>query len=36
VQLSGFINIADSCDYPIGLVNIIKNGDAAIGASIDE
>jgi hypothetical protein len=36
VQLSGFINIADSSDYPIALINIVKNGDAAIGASIDE
>jgi len=36
VQLSGLINIADSSDYPIGLINIISNGDAAIGATMDE
>lgn len=36
VQISGFINIADSAEYQIGLVNISKNGDMAIGASIDE
>lgn len=36
VQVAGFLNIAEESDYPIGLVNIIKNGEKQIGASIDE
>ncbi len=36
VQIAGFINIAEESDYPIGLINIIKNGERQIGASIDE
>lgn len=36
VQVAGFINIAEESDYPIGLINIIKNGEMQIGASIDE
>lgn len=36
VQLAGLVNIADSSDYPIGLVNIIKNGSRFISVSIDE
>ena len=36
VQVAGFINIADSSDCPIGLVNIIKNGEMAIGAMMNE
>jgi len=32
----GVINIADSSEYPIGLVNIVKNGEMSIGVSIDE
>lgn len=32
----GFINIAESCDYPIGLVNIIKKGEMHLGLTIDE
>ncbi len=36
VQVAGFINIAEESDYPIGLINIIKNGEKQIGASIDE
>jgi hypothetical protein len=35
VQLSGFMNIADSCDYPIGIINIIKKGEKAIGFTAD-
>lgn len=30
------INIADSSDYTIGLINIIKNGEKRIGISTDE
>lgn len=36
VQLAGFINIADSSDCPIGLINIVKSGDAMLGVTIDE
>ena len=36
VQIAGFINIADSSDCPIGIINIIKNGEKSIGLSIDE
>lgn len=36
VQVAGFINIAEESDYPVGLINIIKNGEMQIGASIDE
>jgi hypothetical protein len=30
VQVSGLINIADSSDYPIGFINLIKNGRKSI------
>ncbi|WP_079702866.1 hypothetical protein [Daejeonella lutea] len=36
VQIAGFMNIADSSDHPIGLINIIKNGEQSIGFSADE
>ncbi|WP_129714739.1 hypothetical protein [Pedobacter sp. SYP-B3415] len=36
VQLSGFINIATHSDYPLGLINLIKDGQKSVGASIDE
>ncbi|WP_143307030.1 hypothetical protein [Chitinophaga vietnamensis] len=32
----GFINISDSCDYPIGVVNITKHGEKQISVSVDE
>lgn len=32
----GLINIADSSDYAIGLVNIIKNGERSLSLSYDE
>ncbi|WP_207531887.1 hypothetical protein [Desertivirga arenae] len=35
-QIAGFINIADSSDCPIGIINIIRNGEKSIGVSIDE
>lgn len=35
-QVAGFINIAEHSDYPIGIVNIIKDGDKGIGFTIDE
>jgi len=36
IQLAAFINVADSSDHPIGIINIIKNGEKSIGISIDE
>lgn len=36
VQLAGFINIADKSDNPIGFINLIKNGEKSIGATIDD
>ena len=32
----GLINIADSSDVTIGLINMVKNGDHRLGVSIDE
>ncbi|WP_162341392.1 hypothetical protein [Cyclobacterium salsum] len=36
VQLAGLINIADSSDYPIGILNLITDGEKRIGISVDE
>jgi hypothetical protein len=36
IQLAGFINIADSSDNPIGLINIVRNGEQALGMSMNE
>lgn len=36
VQLAGLINIADSSNYPIAMINIIKNGKKRLGVTIDE
>ncbi|MBX2953300.1 MAG: hypothetical protein KF870_12405 [Leadbetterella sp.] len=36
VQLAGLINVAESSDYPIGIINVIKNGKQALGLSYDE
>lgn len=35
-QISGFMNIAETSDCPIGIINIIKNGEKSIAATIDE
>lgn len=35
-QIAAFMNIADSSDFPIGIVNIIKNGEKSIGLSTNE
>lgn len=35
-QIAGFINIAETSDCPIGIINIIKNGEKSIAATIDE
>lgn len=32
----GLINIAGESNYPIGLVNIVRNGEKQIGVSVDE
>lgn len=36
VQLAGLVNVADSSDYPIGIVNLVKNGSRGITAGLDE
>lgn len=36
VQLAGILNIADSSDYPIGIINIIRNGEKYAGLQFDE
>jgi len=36
IQLAGLINIADSSDYPIALLNFVKNGEKSISLTIDE
>jgi hypothetical protein len=36
IQLAGVINVADSSDYPIGLINIIKNGRKSFSFGTDE
>lgn len=35
VQFAGLINIADNSDCPIGLINIIKNGEKGIAITYD-
>lgn len=35
-QVSGFFNVADSSDYPIGIINLIKQGEKSIGVNMDE
>lgn len=36
IQVSGLINIADSSDYPVGFINLIRNGEKSVGISTDE
>lgn len=36
IQLSGMVNIADSSDYPLGFINIIKNGQRSLQLTTDE
>src|SRR3546814_10372838 len=36
VQLGALVNMADSSDYPIGLVNLVKNGSKSLTAGVDE
>src|SRR5690606_36608844 len=35
-QFAGLMNVADSSDYPIGIINLVKNGTTTIGLSFDE
>lgn len=35
-QLAGLINIADTSDCPIGLINIVRNGERSVSLSTDE
>lgn len=36
VQLAGLVNVADSSDFPIGFINLIKNGEMGIALSYNE
>jgi hypothetical protein len=36
IQLAGLINIAESSDYPLGLLNFIKNGKKSLALQLDE
>lgn len=36
VQIAGLFNVADSSDYPIALVNFVKNGRKSLSISFDE
>ncbi len=36
VQFAGLLNIAESSDWPVALVNIIKNGDLGIAVTYNE
>ncbi len=33
VQLSTLVNVAQECDFPIGLINIIKNGEMGVAVT---
>jgi len=35
-QVAGFVNVADECDFPIGLVNIIGNGEMGMAVGYNE
>jgi hypothetical protein len=36
IQVAGILNVADSSDYPIAIINFVKNGKKTIGLSTDE
>jgi len=36
VQIAGLINVAEESDYPIGIVNVIKEGEMQLGFTTDE
>ncbi|MDN3549581.1 hypothetical protein [Mucilaginibacter aquaedulcis] len=35
-QFAALVNVADSSDYPIGLINFVKNGEKSLAISTDE
>lgn len=36
VQIAGIVNIAESSDYPIGIINLIRDGEIRLGLYADE
>ncbi|GHV20027.1 hypothetical protein FACS1894174_01080 [Bacteroidia bacterium] len=36
IQLAGIVNIAEDSDCPVGLINLIKNGEKGIGVTYNE
>ncbi|MDR1202297.1 MAG: hypothetical protein LBL58_11830, partial [Tannerellaceae bacterium] len=36
IQFAGLLNVADNSDYPIGIVNLIKNGEKSIAVTYNE
>jgi hypothetical protein len=36
IQVAGLLNIADSSDYPVAIINFVKNGKKTLGVSTDE
>ncbi|MBK1441384.1 hypothetical protein JHJ32_15395 [Parapedobacter sp. ISTM3] len=36
VQVAGLINVAEASDYPIGILNFIKEGELQLGVTLDE
>ncbi|SEL76324.1 hypothetical protein SAMN05421740_109216 [Parapedobacter koreensis] len=36
VQMAGLINVAEKSDYPIGVLNFIKEGELQLGLTVDE
>jgi hypothetical protein len=36
VQIAGLVNVAENSDYPIGLVNLIKNGEKSVAVTYNE
>lgn len=36
VQIAGLINIAEASDYPVGFLNLIRNGEKQLGITADE
>ncbi len=36
VQIAGLVNIAEESKYPIGLLNVIKDGEMQLGLTVDE
>ncbi len=36
VQIAGLVNIAEKSDYPIGILNVIKEGELQLGLMVEE